>query len=68
MFDWDRAFINTSVNEKVFILNKTIFVWIYFLILFYTKTMFIRAIATVKTTKSCITSGDWKFYKKTYVM
>ena len=24
MFDWDRAFINTNVNEKVFILNKTI--------------------------------------------
>ena len=25
MFDWDRAFVNTNVNEKVFILNKTIF-------------------------------------------
>ena len=24
MFDCDRAFGNTSVNEKVFILNKTI--------------------------------------------
>ena len=24
MFDWDRAFVNTNVNEKVFILNKTI--------------------------------------------
>ena len=24
MFDWDRAFVNTKVNEKVFILNKTI--------------------------------------------
>ena len=23
-FDWDRAFINTNVNEKMFILNKTI--------------------------------------------
>ena len=23
MFDWDRAFVNTNVNEKVFILNKT---------------------------------------------
>ena len=22
MFDWDRAFVNTNVNEKVFILNK----------------------------------------------
>ena len=25
MFDWDRAFVNTNVNEKMFILNKTIF-------------------------------------------
>ena len=24
MFDWDRAFVNTNVNEKVFILNKSI--------------------------------------------
>ena len=24
MFDWDRSFVNTNVNEKVFILNKTI--------------------------------------------
>ena len=24
MFDWDRAFINTNVSEKVFILNKTV--------------------------------------------
>ena len=24
MFDWDRTFVNTNVNEKVFILNKTI--------------------------------------------
>ena len=24
MFDWDRAFVKTNVNEKVFILNKTI--------------------------------------------
>ena len=24
MFDWDRAFVNTDVNEKVLILNKTI--------------------------------------------
>ena len=24
MFDWDRACINTNVNEKVFFLNKTI--------------------------------------------
>ena len=24
MFDWDRAFVNINVNEKVFILNKTI--------------------------------------------
>ena len=24
MFDWDRAFVNTNVKEKVFILNKTI--------------------------------------------
>ena len=24
MFDWDRTFANTNVNEKVFILNKTI--------------------------------------------
>ena len=24
MFDWDRAFVNTNVNENVFILNKTI--------------------------------------------
>ena len=24
MFDWDRAFVNTNVNEKVFILSKTI--------------------------------------------
>ena len=24
MFDWDRAFVNTNVNEKVLILNKTI--------------------------------------------
>ena len=24
MFDWDRAFVNTNVNEKVFILNKAI--------------------------------------------
>ena len=24
MFDWDRAFVNTNVYEKVFILNKTI--------------------------------------------
>ena len=24
MFDWDRAFVNTNVNEKVFILNKTL--------------------------------------------
>ena len=24
MFDWDRAAVNTNVNEKVFILNKTI--------------------------------------------
>ena len=24
MFDWDRAFVNNNVNEKVFILNKTI--------------------------------------------
>ena len=24
MFDWDRAFVNTNVNEMVFILNKTI--------------------------------------------
>ena len=24
MFDWDRAFVNTNVTEKVFILNKTI--------------------------------------------
>ena len=23
MFDWDRAFVNINVNEKVFILNKT---------------------------------------------
>ena len=22
MFDWDRAFVKTSANEKVFILNK----------------------------------------------
>ena len=25
MFHWDRAFVDTYVNEKVFILNKTIF-------------------------------------------
>ena len=24
MFDWERAFVNTNVNEKVFILSKTI--------------------------------------------
>ena len=24
IIDWDRAFVNTNVNEKVFILNKTI--------------------------------------------
>ena len=24
MFNWDRPFVNTNVNEKVFILNKTI--------------------------------------------
>ena len=24
MFDWDRTFVNTNVNEKVFILNKTV--------------------------------------------
>ena len=24
MLDWDRAFLNINVNEKVFILNKTI--------------------------------------------
>ena len=24
IFDWDRAFVNTNVNEEVFILNKTI--------------------------------------------
>ena len=24
MLDWDRAFVNTNVNEKVFILNKII--------------------------------------------
>ena len=24
IFDWDRTFVNTNVNEKVFILNKTI--------------------------------------------
>ena len=24
MFDWNRAFVNSNVNEKVFILNKTI--------------------------------------------
>ena len=24
MFDWDRAFVNTNINEKVFILNNTI--------------------------------------------
>ena len=24
MFDWDKAFVNTNVHEKVFILNKTI--------------------------------------------
>ena len=24
MFDWDRAFVNTNVNEKMFILNKAI--------------------------------------------
>ena len=24
MFGWNRAFLNTSLNEKVFILNKTI--------------------------------------------
>ena len=24
MFDWDRAFANTNVNEEVFILKKTI--------------------------------------------
>ena len=24
MFDWDRAFVNTNINEKVFIPNKTI--------------------------------------------
>ena len=24
MFDWGRTFVNTNVNEKVFILNKTI--------------------------------------------
>ena len=24
MFDWDRTFVNTNVNEKVLILNKTI--------------------------------------------
>ena len=24
MFDWDRAFINTNVNKKLFIFNKTI--------------------------------------------
>ena len=24
MIDWDRAFVNTNVNEQVFILSKTI--------------------------------------------
>ena len=24
MFDWDRAFVNTNVNEEVFILKQTI--------------------------------------------
>ena len=24
MFDWDRAFVKTNVNEKVFFSNKTI--------------------------------------------
>ena len=24
MFEWDRAFVNTNVNEKVFILNKAV--------------------------------------------
>ena len=24
IFDWDRAFVSTNLNEKVFVLNKTI--------------------------------------------
>ena len=24
VFDWDRAYVNTNLNEKVFILKKTV--------------------------------------------
>ena len=24
MFDWERAFVNTNVNDKMFIVNKTL--------------------------------------------
>ena len=35
VFDWDRAFVNANLNEKVFILKKMF--WIFFLTLFHMK-------------------------------
>ena len=73
MFDWDRAFVNTNVNEKVFILNKTILNILSNFIPHETliidekglqkklkisskrKTVFIKAIVTIKTTTIHIT-------------
>ena len=71
MFDWDRAFVNTNVNEKMFILNKTIFnIFSNFIPLktvtvddnkkklknlIQEKTMFIKAIEIVKTIITCNT-------------
>ena len=35
VFDWDSAFVNTNLNEKVFILKRLF--WIFFLTLFHMK-------------------------------
>ena len=58
MFDWDRAFVNTNVNEKVLILNRPILnIFSNFTPLqkkkkklSMRKTMFIKATETVKAT------------------
>ena len=52
MFDWDRAFVNTNVNEKVFILNKTI---LNILSNFIPHETLTTAVETVKTTTIHIT-------------
>ena len=83
MFDWDRAFINTIVDEKMFTFNKTILNTLSNFVLQETLTVddqkkikkshprekqCLQELSKIlKTMITYNASGDRNFYKKTYI-